>query len=427
MLLLRIPNKQNFTQSIRRKTINSSGLPGKAYKNKSVNLYDLQRTIAFEDNRNGWRRYNLSIQSLFRTSYKFKRDRNGSFDLVGVELNPGPNPNGKKGKGKGKQQQVANNNPKPKPQAQKKKQASPPTAKGSSLYSPAANRYLASVLTPCAGNARVPDYNCMPTGLVTLKQELVLGVSAGGVGGIVTNLCTAPSYNTENLATTTDAVFAFNATTVMSGEVAFTASWQASRLVSACLDIEFLGTTLTDSGLITGVTYGSFNGTAETQAGSLTNLLACRVSDSHRLSKGISVIYRPSDSTSLNFRQNGTFGAFYGALQVHISGAQATATYRATITQNYECIPASDTLSNAMPVGSLQSSPVDPVGHAAAINTMSAVKPIMSLERAENFTNSLSNLINTGRSVWSTVSNFANGVGKNIMSGLAYAKYGKYV
>lgn len=231
-----------------------------------------------------------------------------------------------------------------------------------------AQHYLASILYPCSGNARIPDLNCLPTGLVTCTAELQLGVSAAGSGGIVVNMGTLPNYNTENLATTTDLAYTFNAATNFPGAAGFSANWQAARVVSACLDFMYVGTTLTDSGILIGSSYGSFNGVGETQATSVTTQFVTRCNETYRVPAGISVVYRPSDLECFNFRTI-TTGTGYGALQVHITGANPLTVFKVSMTINYEAVPTVDSLANS--TGATVTSPSDPIGLGNVLNRLS--------------------------------------------------------
>jgi len=342
-----------------------------------------------------------------------KMVRNAAFDLVGIESNPGPDPktvttttvtvkpsnqqNQKKNNGNNKKKKNNNN--------RNNISVGPKTG-----ITDKAGQYLRSVLQPCSGNARIPDYNCTPTALVTLQQFVVLGISGGGVGGLKFSLDPYTRYYSENLATTSDAAITYNAATGLSGTSAFTTNYSFARLVSACLDIEFLGTTLTDSGLVIGVSLGAFNSSPEILPLTSDSCLSCRVVDSHRFANGMSVFFRPNDSSSFDFATpNSGASNRWGALIIHISGAASTATYRAKMTMNWECMPLYGTVSNSMPQGSYSPSPVDPVGHAQAVNVISTVKPIMTLARAEKITSDLSNLATTGRGIWNYVSAIFSG------------------
>lgn len=276
-------------------------------------------------------------------------------------------------------------------------------------YSATAAEYLRTVLAPCSGNARIPDYNCIPTSLVTVSQELILGVNAGGVGGVYVALDTYPQYYPELLATTTDAAITYASPTAFSTAISFSTYYSQARLVSACADVEFLGTTLSDSGLIVGCCMSAFNGTLETQPTNLAACLSTRVNESGRFSKGLSLQYRPNDAHSFAFRKAGLATDPFGSFLIHISGAATTSTYRIRFTYNYECIIQWDTINTAIPQGALQYSPVDPEGHAQAVNVMSRVKPVFTMERAQRMTDQLSSVAATGRTLWNAISGIVNG------------------
>jgi len=267
-------------------------------------------------------------------------------------------------------------------------------------------KYLKTVLAPCSGNARIPDFNCQPTALVTLTTEVILGVSASGVGGCYFPLDTIVGYMTENTTTTTDGAITYNAIINLPGAAAWNASYSCSRVVSACLDIEFLGTTQSDSGIIMGASLTSFNGSLEQLPATSTAVLGSRVSSSNRFSKGMSVVYRPSDAHSTEFRANGYSVDRFGGLLVHISAAASTAYYKAKFTVNYESIPLTDAMVSVLPAGSLTPSPIDPIAHAKATNAMSGVPQIHTFDKAIEITDKVKSFSDSASSIYDIIHAF---------------------
>jgi len=363
-------------------------LPVKAYLSfkakdlNRVNLYDLQRTIFREDNRTGWRRYPLSIQTVFRSN-KIKRNRNDSFDLVGVESNPGPKiteittvTNGKRKSGakkKGKQSQTRLIVRKPK--------ASTSGNTNVNGYSPAAFNYLKSVLAPCTGNSRIPDMNCLPTALVTVTQDVTFMCSGSGVGGFQFTCNNLSSFYAEDPATTTDAAFTYLAPVNLTGCTTMATVASFARLVSACADTIFTGATLSDAGTITGVTTGAMAGGSETFSTTLAAMLTKRSHQYNRVREGISLFYRPTDSTSFDFKTVIT-ASTYGGLQAHVTGAQGNQVFNVKLTLNYETVINTSTFGPTMSIIPQQNSPVDPVGHARAVSQIASTRPFATHQQA---------------------------------------------
>lgn len=436
--------------AIRRGKSKLSGTPVK------VNAYDLQRTIKYEDNRVGWRKFPTSIQRIFRNSpqkscgvisevgsglkknekilfqvrrpnviiyNRQRRSLNRAYELVGVELNPGPGGENRKGFIGPK------NKPKKKNNKQKGRGANVmTTANGSILrriapnhpisstgekHSSEAGAYLRTVLAPCAGNARIPDLNTLPTALFTLSQEISTTVNASGIGGVVFSLISNnPSYSLENPATTTDAAFTYSASNTLTGNNSLANSYGWIRVVSACLDITYTGATLSDQGVAIGWTRSAFSGSLEVALGNVSQVQAGRQNQTHRVKDGISVFYRPNDAGSFAFKPTNGANNF-GELAVHLTGLAASAPYMIKVTANFECIPSVDTISSAyLSSGSMKPSPVDISGYSKAVSYAAQVKPFATAQNAVNLTNSLASAGNNLMSIWN--------LGKQILGGMSY-------
>jgi len=321
--------------------------------------------------------------------------------LVGVELNPGPNPPGKNKKKKQKKKSNASKSSS-NTVVRKAKQNSLIVNRNVNGYSADAAAYLKTVLAPCAGTARIPDFNTLPTTLVTLTNEISVSANGSGIGGIylgINNI--GSSYFTES-GTTTDATFAYNASVPMSGATVLTANYAFARPVSACLDIFFTGSTMYDSGIMTGWSLAYLSGSTEAFPTSLALAQACRSNQTGRLRNGMSVFYRPADSSSFLFRPTGS-SVGYGVLGVHFTGANSSSPFMVKLTVNYECIPSIDTYSSGTTtLNSVKASPVDLQGHSAAVNLVSQVKPFLSADKGQRLTESLYSTANNFMSVWNT-------------------------
>lgn len=220
----------------------------------------------------------------------------------------------------------------------------------------AAAEYLASILQPCAGSARIPDLNCVPTFLTTLTTELSMNTNPQGICGIQFNPSSNPSYAFESSAST-DAVIAYNASIFLPGAAAMAAAASRVRLVSACLDVIYTGNTQIDGGILTGMSVTAFGGVLEPYQNTLSSFQNSRSNTTVRAKDGLAVFYRPGDSTSFDFQPT-TAATSWGVLNIHLSGLSVSplAPFMLKLTANYECIPANDT--NSFSAG-VKSSPVD--------------------------------------------------------------------
>jgi len=331
--------------------------------------------------------------------------------LVGVELNPGPNPGKKQGKKKKKQASS-----KTKPGTSKKGSVKAQKLiinRNVSGYTSDAAAYLRTVLAPCAGTARIPDFNCLPTALVTLTNEVTVAANGSGIGGIYLGINNVGSaYYTES-GTSTDTTFAYNAAVTLSGSSVLQANYSFVRPVSACLDIFFTGSSMYDSGIMTGWSLAYLSGSSEVLPTSLALAQACRSNQTGRLRNGMSVFYRPTDSSSFLFRPSGS-ATGYGTLGVHFTGAQSSSPFMVKLTVNYECIPSIDTFSNGTStLDNLKPSPIDLQGHAEAINLTSRVKPFLTAEKGQQLTDSLYTVGNNFMTVWNAAKSVL-GIGNSV-------------
>jgi hypothetical protein len=395
---------------------------------ESANLRDIQHTICYADNHTGWRKFPVSIRRIFRSHSEerqrdysentrsskhqsstrlqlarrpAKRKLNRAFELVGVELNPGPGPKDSKPKPKGKGKK---NTGKAKGgvivRLVKPQRGTNTNVNG---YTAEAAAYLRTVLAPCAGNARIPDFNCLPTTLTTFTQDISWTTNASGIGGGYVTLGSIPTYTGENTGTTTDSTFTYTASNQFTGVTAYQAAYKFSRLVSACVDIMYTGSTLNDGGIVVGWTLAGLIGTSEDAPTSVVTAQATRSNQTSRIREGLSLFYRPTDSTCFDFRDTGA-NYTVGILGFHFTGLAASTNLQVKVTLNFECIPKVDTLSSAMTnmSGGLKPSPVDPAGHAKAVSLISSQKPFTSFHQAEQLTKSMSNTANNLHSVWET-------------------------
>lgn len=338
-------------------------------------------------------RYFDDMQSIIRSrkdaiNSRKRRKRNLSFDLVGVELNPGPNPPKKSRASKA--QVMA-----PK---KKVKKGAATRSRGTDALNQMSNvskQYMATVLAPCAGNARIPDMNCVDTFLASVDFEFNFPTNAQGCGGICFPLPAAntvtSNFNVETSAST-DSIIAYSPTGIVSGLVGLATNCSSSRLVSACVDTFYTGSSNNDSGYV----IGSFSGRTElfnsgTLPASLGQIANTRTNSSHRIKDGMTVVYRPTDGQSFDFLGTSST-AYYGTFVLHVSGAATAVSMRTRIRLNYECIPLTDT--NDYTTGVL-SSVIDPVGLSHAVNTMRVTPNIMPVQESKDITTTLSKIFTT--------------------------------
>jgi hypothetical protein len=397
-----------------------------SHSRRRMNLVDLHYVLHYSDNRAGRRRVPKEFHSWFsrhpnvsqhwdgartlrasKSEPRIRRRRNASFDLVGIESNPGPDEckmkkkkAAKKKGGNAQKGQMAQKKGPSKPSSQQSKVG----GTGGDGLSKVASNYLKSVLVPCSGNARIPDMNTIPTVLLTQTLEGNMVASAGGVIGLVADIKPAAGLNIENPATTTDAAFTYNAVIPFPQAAVMVANFSFVRVVSACVDIQFTGATLSDSGLVVGWSNSALAGGIVGGPTTLTSAYATRVNVANRSKDGISIFYRPGDSSAFNFYASNAV-TFYGVLGAHISGAAAAAPYYYKFTVNYECIPASDSISSAIP-DSINPSPVDVQGHSKAVSLISQVKPLTTFAKAQEMLQKAQGIAATGYTAYNTLRAF---------------------
>jgi len=219
---------------------------------------------------------------------------------------------------------------------------------------PKTNPYLLSLLYPPVSSAKIPDPTTLPTYVATMTADETITCGTNGSGGIRLALmsfggASSTTYSTcyllEDPATTTDAVITYLTHSFFAGGTSFAASAIASRLVSASLEVEYMGSSLNDSGRIMGASLFSTRYIAEALPTSTSLILGCRDNVSVRNSEGLFLRWKPTDATCDDFAGAVAVTNTLGGLLVHISGAASGSSYRARMVCNYECIPKSDTIS----------------------------------------------------------------------------------
>lgn len=300
--------------------------------------------------------------------------------LVCVETNPGPK--SKKG-----------NSSQPK----KKKTVVvtvPRTVKKSLMKSlggnsSAAAQYLKSILSPCVGAARIPDMSCIPSDTMSLLFESTFTTNATGNCGAIVNLLNAPTFKVESSGSI-DSAFAFSSAGPFAALATLTAQAQVNRIVSACIDVQYVGSSLNNQGQLVFASTLGFKQN-ETDYGSLGSIQNGRTNMTIPLRNGGSVFYRPYDASCFDYGTlSGTSSV--GQLQFHVTGAQAsTAVISVRIQVNVEYIRINDTTQNSENLAIV----ADPQRLAEAVVKANQVPSILSRETADKAYNAFKSAANT--------------------------------
>lgn len=248
-----------------------------------------------------------------------------------------------------------------------------------------AEDYIASIMYPGSGQGvKIPDFNLYPTVTAHTEQEGTFSCSAAGNGGMLVRLHagTGPgptsggggAITLQNPATTTDLAFTYLAdTNVRSNPAAFAASYAFCRLVSASLEVQYVGNDNNNSGrIVQGIlvkneylaaTYVSFNSILQSR-----DNLCCAVTG------GAFMRYRPVDESSFDFVDVTSTAAAenQGAFICAVNACGAGAPFRWKLSCNWECIIRSDAYDQ--PIANLAAmSPSDPQAFNQAKQTVGAI------------------------------------------------------
>lgn len=228
--------------------------------------------------------------------------------------------------------------------------------------------YIASILKPGSKKCvRIPDYCLYPTATSHTEVEgtfvgngnnvcqLVVTLQAGGLGG---DGWGGQIYTSS--AASTDALFAYGAATaVRTQSTAYFNSYFSSRLVSASLEIQYIGNDNNNQGRLIGATlvkdeylFVNFDTTNE--------ILQARDQMSVAPQDGLFLRYRPIDESCFNFvKTNDSTTPPVCAFIVAATGiAGANAPFRYKLSCNWENIVRSDQYDQ--PIAGNQEVTVDP-------------------------------------------------------------------
>lgn len=242
----------------------------------------------------------------------------------------------------------------------------------------AAAKYYETLREPCmVKGQKVPDLQGMPSGTFQMVSSGILGTNSAGAAAII--VAPRTGANAIGVAVVTPATTIVASWTVssMTGQTPVALNFGKVRPVSACLDVEFIGNTSTDSGyLISSCSpSGTQNATPidlSTWETSLSNTLTTP------LRGGVRVLWRPEDNsdfeytistaTDLNAAAAAAYANSSPYIAVAIAGAAAsTNVARWMLFVNFEGLPAAQQLN----LLSTEGSPVDVEGTARVLQAVS--------------------------------------------------------
>jgi hypothetical protein len=231
-------------------------------------------------------------------------------------------------------------------------------------------RYLTSLMFPETMKARVPDVCSIPTSMVTATFDTTLATNAAGISGLrlqIAGNLNNSTYLLEELATTTDAAFTYVAGALFPANTAFAGAFAASRLVSASVQCEFVGSTLNDQGSIVVSSVAGTRSWVETLPGSVNAVLSSRDNIRNNIRDGLYLRWKPVDDTNDDFTSSALPLTLWFPV-IHVTGAvPSTNVLRVRVTLNYEAIPTADTFN----FQETETSPVDPTSYERVRNIIS--------------------------------------------------------
>jgi len=218
-----------------------------------------------------------------------------------------------------------------------------------------AKEYIGTILYPGSiQGVKIPDFNMYPTVTAHTEQEGTFSCSAAGNGGMLVRLHagtgSAPtsggggSITIQDPATTTDLAFTYlAASNIRSNPAAFSGSYKFARLVSASLEVQYVGNDNNNQGrIVQGIlvkdeylfaSFSSFNSILNSR-----DNLCCSVTG------GAYMRYRPVDESSFDFVDIASTSATenQGVFIVAVNACGAGAPFRWKLSCNWECIIRSD-------------------------------------------------------------------------------------
>jgi hypothetical protein len=255
--------------------------------------------------------------------------------------------------------------------------------------SPYAKRYLTSLLFPETIKSKVPDVCSISTSMVQVTYDGSIATNSSGIGGVKVTLAAHANgigIALEDGAATSDTAYAYLSPGTLPAVASFNSAFSASRLVSASLQVEFVGTTLNDQGSIFLQSAVASAGFAESLAASNVAILSARDNARNSLRDGAYMRWKPLDDTADDFHSSST-NISVGSFIVHVSGAVASSTImRLRLILNYEAIPSADTFT----FQTVEPSPSDPSAYIYVRDLITRVPSITTWWDAEEYVGSSS-------------------------------------
>lgn len=212
------------------------------------------------------------------------------------------------------------------------------------MYARSENGYLKTLLYPeYTPGQKIPDLCSFPTGTFQLSYDSVISTTAGDAF----NFSFVPNINAP-LTLQTNAVvggpFGASINIDWPSKAAVQAAYKAYRPVSAELYIEYIGTSLNDSGYAIGYLSNRQNGNPAFAAQTVAGVLALPYTRTYPLRNGCRVVWKPEDNADFEF-QDVIQNNVYPFIGVCVAGATSTtAVVKVRCLANFEGLPRSDTL-----------------------------------------------------------------------------------
>ena len=215
-----------------------------------------------------------------------------------------------------------------------------------------------SLRDPCNKGARVPDpFTMIPTGVFQTQDDQILYAQSHGMVGMIIDANTFTAFIISDNATFEDFDWTTAGPIVIDAKTntqlrTMTAKW---RVVSACIELIYTGTTAQDSGQIYGFCATGAQIGASTKVGYTTRYIP---TSSNQVSEfpgtnqfpvrnGMRIVWYPQDTVSAtNFTNVASDQGFQSTSNSYLgffaTGMTENATVSVRTTINYEYIPSSD-------------------------------------------------------------------------------------
>jgi hypothetical protein len=216
---------------------------------------------------------------------------------------------------------------------------------------PRLNPYLVTLCCPeMPTDCKVPDMNCTPSGTYRVCQEFIKSTIADtaqptvGKVGIYFLPRRMRFYQTT---ASNSSVLTWDGGTTLDAYTPALSIYKQQRVVSACIMVEYIGSTQNDQGIIYTWREPRTDESAAPPA-NVTTLINNAQSFSTPLRNGAKVLWAPIDSVDTEYYRpdlayaNGAMG-----IGVFVDASATGAGIKVTLCANYEALPASDSQSVA--------------------------------------------------------------------------------